>query len=203
MRSIFCACVCSLFIASASHSSIIVTVGDVQLQPNEANQAVPILVSSPDNTPAVAAFNLVAQLGDGVGGSAEPKFSGAEDTLDGVDFLTGTIWPASSTTSGTGPVMDFPYFATASVAIEGGGTTVADGILVTLFVDTTGFDSGTYDLLVSASQGNDSAFVLPGGSEFSPEIRNGSITIVPEPTACGLFMVFVVVGLARGSKRIR
>ncbi len=57
---------CSAFVvvslaASLASASIIITVGDTLLQPNQANQPVPILVSS-DGTPEVAAFNLVAQL---------------------------------------------------------------------------------------------------------------------------------------------
>ena len=53
-----------VLLGTTLQASIIVTVGDNQLEPNQAGQRVPILVSS-DGTPEVAAFNLVAQLGDG------------------------------------------------------------------------------------------------------------------------------------------
>ena len=52
------------------------------------------------------------------------------------------------------------------MAIDNGGTVIADGKLVTLLIDTTGFDAGTFDLRLSGSDGPDSNFVLPNGVEF-------------------------------------
>ncbi len=172
---------------STAQADIILTLGDVRLQPNSALQqvAIPLTVTS-NNLLAdqVTGFNLRAQIGDGIGGDAEPVFS--------MIVFSDTIWDFYPTTVLGGPVDGFEQFAQASVVFNTSGHRVAaHGTVAYLFVDTTGFDQGTFEVSLFATQiGADSEFIGLG-DEVSTTIRSGSITVVPEPSG----LVFGLIGL--------
>lgn len=161
-------------------AAIVITVGDhiINAAPD---QEIEIFVSStdPSNDPVVTGLNLFAQIGDGQGGSVEPTFTA-------VDY-NGTIWDAFSNTVTGGPVDGAEMFVQSSVVFNGAGDTIqANGLLVKLTVDGSGFNPGdSFALLLGATQPNiDSNFILEGGSTTVPQIVNGNLAIaVPEPSA--------------------
>ena len=143
-------------------------VGDHWLQPNTADQVIEISVTGED---LVTGLNVRAQIGDGTGPEVEPVFSG-------VDF-GGGIWDAYSNTVTGGPVIGAEQFLQASVVFNvSGDEVVANGLVVKLLVDTTGFDAsdGPFVLLLANTQiGADTVFVLPGGGERVPDTANGTV----------------------------
>ncbi len=177
---------------STARADIILTLGDVRLQPNSALQLAIPLIATSNNLIAdqVTGFNLRAQIGDGIGGNAEPVFSSI--------VFSDTIWDAHPTTVIGGPIEGFEQFAQASVLFN---TTchrvAAHGTIAYLFVDTRGFDQGTFRVSLFATQiGQDSEFIGLGGEVISSAITNGSITVVPEPSGL-LFSFFALVGVLR------
>lgn len=149
-------------------------VDDYTLLPNRRNQEVTIWVVG---LTEVTGLNLRAQLGDGTGLLAEPVFSGVE--------FGGGIWDAYPHTVVGGPVNGLEQFLQTSVAFNEIGRNVpANGVIVRLLVDTTGFDEGQFDLRLAGTQiGADTVFVLAGGVELPVSIRNGSITIAAAEVA--------------------
>jgi hypothetical protein len=106
----------------------------------------------------------------------------------------GGMWDTYSNTVVGGPIGGSAQLAQAYVAFDTTVSVPADGLLVTLTVDTTGFfDGDSFALLFKDSEiGADSDFVVSGGGVLDPDITNGTINIVPEPTSmvmlggCGL-----------------
>jgi hypothetical protein len=146
-----------------------IVVGTHQILANEAEQRIPIYVTGLDR---VTGFNLNAQLGDGSGGQAEPKFHS-------VDFAGG-IWDAAGWSMTGGPVPGATQYAQASVVLTQPDVEVqADGLLCTLVVNTTGFAAGTaFPLKLALTDiGVDAHFLLSHGNTRAAEITNGSIEL--------------------------
>ena len=166
-----------------------ITVGDHLLQPNQANQSISILISGGDQ---VKGLNFYLQVGDGgpelanydlPAGTPGPK-------ITSVDLKTGTIY--QSVTDVASVLESIPQVATLSFPISTPGVSVtADGLLATVVLDTTGFFSGTFPLLMNGVL-NFPEIDGPYTSDFEgivPTIVNGSITIVPEPTGVSLLLL--------------
>ena len=149
-----------------------INVGAVEVFTNSHGQAVPITVTGGN---AVTGFNLRAQLGDGLGPGAEPVFQS-------IDYA-GSIWNVSGQGYAEmgGPVAGAPQFAQASVAFVTTFSVPASGLVATLLIDTTGFyGTASFPLKLSGTQiGQNSDFILVGGTSLPAAITNGSIHVVP------------------------
>jgi hypothetical protein len=141
-----------------------------ELLPNATGQRVEIYAS---DSASITGLNLRVQLGDGTGAQSEPVF-------EGIDF-TGSVFETFPTTVSGGPVNGAEQFLQASIVFDSAGNSVsASGLLATLIVDTTGFDSGSFELKFSATEiGADTALILPGGSEQSANLVNGYVRVLP------------------------
>lgn len=160
-----------LVVSNLAGAEPLIDVGVHVLLPDTPGQRVTLWVSSSDG---VAGFNLRAQIGDGLGPKGDPVF-------ESVDFSRG-IWSAYPSTTMGGPLPGAEQYAQASVAINAASTeTVANGVLVTLVIDTTGFlGAGDFALSLSGTDiGADSDFVLTGGQSLAPTVLNGTIRIAP------------------------
>ncbi len=161
-----------LALAGPAGASIIINVGAHNLIQNSPGQVVQIFVTGGDQ---VTAFNLRAVIGDGMGDSPEPKFQS-------INF-NGGIWDVAENTVIGGPIGGFEQDAQAYVAFNTSVSVPANGLLVTLTIDTTGFFSGSsFPLLLKSTEiGSDSDFVVIGGATLAADITNGMFNIVPEP----------------------
>ncbi len=175
-----------------------IDVGSHFLQPNTPNQSIMISIAPEAGDPTTRGINLRAQLGDGNGLGDEPVFQGALGSFEGLD-LTGSIWDglaSGSTVSGNGvPRTGFGSLGSADLTSDNPAESVAaDGKLLTLLIDTTGFSTpDTFDLSLSDTALGNTSLVAADGSEFTPlQITNGSITIVPEPSG-------ILLGVLAGS----
>lgn len=159
----------SLCVMADASASPVISVQTHCLAPEMSAQAIAITVQGAD---MVTGFNLLAQIGDGMGANPEPVF-------DAVDF-TGGMWDVhANTIMGQGVIDGYEQYAQASVIFsEVGAEVVASGVAVILLVDTTGFSGGSFDLMLSATDiGKDSDFVVSGGGSLAPSITNGTIII--------------------------
>lgn len=167
-----------------------IDVGTIIVEPNKPNQTVQVWVTGGD---AVSAFNLRAQIGNGV--HASPVFQSAS--------FAGGIWDAyANTVTGEVPA-GFEQYAQYSVAFNTANQTVpANGLLATLTIDTTGFTTDAYySLKLSGADliGADSNFAASGGTDLAANITNGTIhVVVPEP---GPLSLLAIAAVALGWRR--
>lgn len=152
-----------------------IVVGDHNLQPDTAGQEIKVFVTGGQ---AIDTLNLNVQIEDGLDGP----------TIQDVDAIEGTIFDANNDGGQFDTLADPRLFA-ATVLTEFGTAVPADGLLATIFIDTTGLDSGTFDLKLADTFNGDTDFGVDSG--FAPiiaEVTNGRITIVPEPATALLAM---------------
>jgi hypothetical protein len=169
----------------------IITVGHHTLAPNTPNQVIPIMVEGGD---PVQGVNLIVQIGDG--GASLGGVAGSAPRIQDVSFAGGAIFAANN----NGRALDEPatdqlwqiHTATAD------GTVAADGVLAFITIDTTGFTSGTYPLLLADIGGD--ANVDSDFAGIPATISNGSVTVtVPEPVLLGAAPV-LALGFVRHRK---
>jgi hypothetical protein len=164
-----------LIIASGAGATPVIDVGTHALPGDTPDQQIALLVSGGD---LVAGLNLLLQIGDG--GSALGGVDGSAPRIQDISITVGTLFADNN----TGRVFDDP--ATNQLweihTTTSSGTVSASGIVALLTLDTTGFMSGTYPLLLSNIGGDPNADTDFAGIPIT--ILNGSIT-VPEP-ACML-----------------
>jgi hypothetical protein len=124
-----------------------IAVGTHVVQPNTPGQTIPIYVSG--GWP-VQGLNFNIQVADG-GPSAGGMLSAP--VITDVDILTATIFAATNTglrtdanyPGGADPVPQHEYRGTTTAA----GTVSAEGLLATVTIDTTGFERGSWSLVMS------------------------------------------------------
>lgn len=169
-------------------------IGTYQLWPDTSDQAIKIFVSGGQS---VQGLNLNLQVADG-----GPEAGGSIDgpTIQSVDIFTGTIFDANNTGLGSGNGVLAPQVAFYSTTTQS-GTVSAEGLLATVWIDTTGFFDGSFDLVLSDTVNNPTNF----GStdpDLTPTIVDGQITIVPEP-ATMLSLGLGGLALAMGRRHVR
>lgn len=181
-------------LAATDAGAAVINVGSNTVPQNATSAQVNISVTGGD---AVTGFNLAAVLGNGTAAGAEPTFTS-------VSFAGGTIWDAAANTVTGGPVAGAPQDAQASVVFNSAGTsTAANGLLVKLFINTTGFAPGsTFPLRLGSNEIGNSTFIPSGtGGTVTPTIVNGTITVVPEPAVAGVAGLASLGLLARRHRR--
>jgi hypothetical protein len=170
-----------LALAQCASAAITIDVGTRTLLSNTPGQTVQIFVHTTDGN-RVGGCNLNAQV-DGAG----PPYGGiAGPTITNVDLQTGTIFAGNN--AGQVDLGSVPMLALYSI-VTNSGTVLADGLLVTLTIDTTGYTFGDWTLQL----GN----TLNGTTDFAPisaTITDGRI--LPEPATLAL-LVLGAVGLLR------
>jgi hypothetical protein len=155
----------------ATASAAAINAGMHVLAPNMAGQQVQIHVTGGE---AVSGIDFFVQVGDGgatVGGTdTGPK-------ITSVDLVTGTIFGANNTGVFTDPA---PLLWGATTTTSS-GTVLANGLLATLTVDTSGFTSGQFNLILNPPSTGPTAFADAG---VTTSLTNGWLNIVaPLPLA--------------------
>ncbi|MFV2068554.1 MAG: PEP-CTERM sorting domain-containing protein [Pirellulales bacterium] len=159
---------------TASTRAATITVGDHFLEPNMAGQRITISVAGGD---VISGLNLFAQVGDGGPELAllpNPLPPGTDGpAIATVDFFNGTVFaglPDQPTDLGS-----IPQVAIWSMALTGPMREVsADGTLVRLTIDTTGFLAGSWDLLL--------ANVLPDLGPFDTNFAGAEADVIDSGT---------------------
>ncbi len=166
LRNLSTGCLAGLALAAAARAVPTIDVGTRIVMENSTGQTLRLSVSGGD---LVTAFNLRAQLGDGLGGGPEPIFQ----TIN----FAGGIWDAYPRSVTGGSVSGAEQFAQASVAFSSSVSVPAAGLLVTFTIDTRGFyDGDSFPLRLKETEiGADSDFVVTGGDTLIPNITNGQI----------------------------
>jgi len=184
-------------LASVSQAATSIVVGNHILQPNMPNQLIQIFVTGGDQIQGV---NLNAQIGPDPSSAITPVFQFDPNqhlVFPGANLSTllapGSIF-APPAGFGENDVTFFPALWQAGSATSS-GTVAANGLLATLYVDTTGFFSGSWALNLFDTIGGPTDWagsIFQGQPVPEPLIEDGSITIIPEPTS----VVMAMFGLA-------
>ena len=146
--------------------AVLVDVGYHLVEPDTTGQSVSLfVVSSSPNDPAVAGFDLKAQI---VTAKAGPYFQGVR--------FAGDLWSTFPHIESGGPIGD-RTLASGDVSFTQGFEARADGTLVTLTIDTTGIPAGSYEFRLVATQIGSSSFRRADGSSFSQVIKNGTLQV--------------------------
>lgn len=180
----------------------ILTFGNLELAPNTFGQTIEVFVRGGDPVQSLD-FNLLIGDGGPIANGDNPNFNFITD----LDILTGTIFAADN--NGNRPAS---RVAEDGIAIDGtatsvaGNTVVADGLLATLTLDTTGITSGTFQITTDAGM-TDLGMTSPTifgttTGNLAPVQATGTITIVnaiPEPGSLCLigFASLAIVGQRR------
>ena len=201
MRSAIMAGSTVLLLAVSPAFCAIINVGTHQLNPNESGQQIQIAVNGTENIQGVV-FNV--QVADGY-----PAVDGS--SVDGpnitdVDLIApGTVFGDVSN-NGNNDIAATPQAWTVGTS-TGSGTVPADGVLGILTIDTTGWSSGTWPLMLDGTFNGDTNFQSPTGQIY-PEITNGWIKIgsgspVPEPSMMVMTIWAIGLGLVFAWRRRR
>lgn len=177
MSKVLGAVVLVMCVTATTWASPIINVGSHDLLPNEANQIIQVYVTGSD---LVAGFNLKAQIGTSATVTDQPVFQSIS--------FTGGMWDVHPNTTMGGPESGSEQYAAASVVFNNISDSVAaNGLVVTMRVNTTGFNSGNFALsFANTDYGQDSEFLAPDGSSVAASITNGTIHITPEPATVAL-----------------
>jgi hypothetical protein len=128
-----------LWCAAAPAAAAVVHAGKHFLAPNMTGQQIAIMTTGGE---AVAGVDLFVQVGDG--GAA----AGGDDlgpTITQLDLLTGALFAGNN----TGVFLDSTPLLWGATTTTSAGHVAATGRLATLTINTTGFHSGRYDLILN------------------------------------------------------
>lgn len=174
-----------------ANATPVVSVGNV-IAPLNGTVSFQLMVSDSGNAAAqdIEGMLLTLQIGDG---------SGATPKIQSIDMLTGTIWSghASSITIPDGG--SDPQFAARSILTDTAGDfVVANGVLATVVIDTTGAAPGNYSLKLTGvnGPGSNTDFQNGLGSSVSSVLTNGVLT-VPEPASASGVCAMILCLLKR------
>jgi hypothetical protein len=194
--ALFCA---ALLLASstAAWAGVVVNVGDYAFAPGEI-RTIPLYVTS-DNEQQIMGMNFYVQIGDGgsINGGVDtaPIIAGVDVTGPGTIFALDHeepfIFPDEQLMWGAN-VVTTTHENPDDPEIPLWGTVLCDGVFAFVTIDATGATPGqAYSLKLTGvaegaiEGGFNTSFVDANGNELG-SISNGSITIVPEPSAIGL-----------------
>jgi hypothetical protein len=199
MKHIYASLIILLLTASLTQAASI-DVGNHQLLPNTPNQKIALYVTGGD---AIAAADLLIQIGDGGPERVNfPPLTAGTDApgvplpigLPNANLENPTFGPDTGIFASTpnGGQFDglggsIPQLIGLSILTDT-GTVAANGLLATLMIDTTGFTSGTWDLMLKDTLAGNTVFWSESANQVPLTIVNGSLTIVPEPTAIVLVL---------------
>ena len=195
--------------AAPVQADLILSVGDVELRPNMANQEIPVYGLFRNSTAASIAtaggLQLNVRIGDGTGApGTAPVFEGARDgdSLRGISF-EGTIWEGASVDTTPDPLPGFSQYASAGIGFVSNSNfrtfTAADQVVARLFIDTTGVESGIFAIVLDDANITPSYFLSASDDVLSDStyFQNGSfhVNAVPEPGALWALAMSSLVGI--------
>ena len=159
-------------VATGAAATPVIDVGRHVLLPDTPGQTIELFVTGGD---PVQGLNLFVQVADGY-----PTGGGVIDgpNITGVDIVADTVFAASNTGQDTDVALDQIWLVYTTTDEEVEPFVGAEGKLATVTLDTTGFPSGTWDLLLAGTLNEDSDF-----AGVAADISNGTIEIQEPPAA--------------------
>ncbi len=156
----------------------VISVGHYTLRPNTPNQRIELYVTGGHR---VSGLDLYALVGDGGPERALLDLPAGEDgpAITSVELKQNTIF--ASLPDVPTNLQSLPQIANWSIAASGNGSTVvAEGLLATLVIDTTGFFEGDWSLsLVGVLPEHPLGPFQTRFADSLAFVTNGSITVVP------------------------
>lgn len=201
-QSAILVCGLSMLFTATAHAQPIIHgpssptgLGNYNLLPNQPNQTITIFVKGGQ---LVQGLNFNIQIADG-GPVAAGSIIGPG--ISGVDILTGTIFAGNNTGNPPGNgilVSQVAFYSTTTAS----GSVVAQGLLASVTLDTTGLLSGTFDLFLSNTLNSSTNFASMDPA-LTPTIIDGSLTIVPEPVSLMLTLGTGLMLLGRRNRMMK
>jgi hypothetical protein len=172
----------ALMIMGASASAaLLIDFGDQTLLPNTPGQSVAITISNDGAPVPLGAFELFIQVADGGPEWAAGSIPGPR--IEAVNLLTGTPFESNNLGGQFGSLDNLPQRQFWGVVGSPTLPTGSDQLLATVTFDTTGFDAGTWDVFLTGSPLPTSRLLNPQSDPYAVTIMNGTLTVVPEPSA--------------------
>ena len=194
MRYILPTLVASTAIVGAAFAAIPVTIsGPTSISTSSPLATFTVSTDSNSISPAVAGFQLRAQLSDGPDGNDDPVFTSYS--------FAGGMWGNTSNFTTTGSGITNGYWIIDDVTLNVGETTVG-GQVATMDIDVTGVSPGIYSLLLSIPAAPVSSNFLD--ADLLPveiTVSGGTFeVVVPEPATLGA-IVAVLGAMAMRRRR--
>jgi hypothetical protein len=163
----------ALLLASAAQAVPTIDVGTITLLANQPGQSFDLFVNGGGQVQGV---DFKIQLGSGFG---SPGVVGPDGpNITALDLITGSIF-ASDNDGGQQNFRADPQYWFQGVVTQSLGGVPANGRLARITVDTTGFTTGSFPLLLTGTFDGATDFSdLP--TDIAANITNGTIQIVPE-----------------------
>jgi hypothetical protein len=181
-------CGLAAFCAFNAQAQLTINVGNFQLLPNTPDQTVTLNVSG---VSGAAALDFFVQVADGF--PTVPGSTSNGPNITSVDIVTGTLFASNNDGGQFGAISD-PQRWYRGVLTQPNTTVSGSGTLATLKIDTTGFTSGSWTLNVKNVFNGQTTFYDANFNPIAANITDGTISIVPEPSAYGLAMGALVIG---------
>lgn len=161
-----------------AEAASVINVGTHYLLPDTPGQRVDIYIDDPDGLSDVAGLDLNVQIGDGgrmFGGSPAP-------TIESIDPVHGTIFNDNND-GGSQDTFTFPQIVLRSVVTRDNTTVVPQGMLCSIQVDTTGFDTvgQSWSLNLSNTLAGPTVLLDQAGNVLPAEIFDGAIVLGNPP----------------------
>jgi hypothetical protein len=192
-----------LFLSATCAAGISVTVGDIVLEPNTADQVVLIMVSNGSST-AVQGLDFAISVGDGWGG---PDYDHSGPMITDVDLIgPGTAFEANNSGPPAGVALGYSWGGSVSTSL---GWVTPNGMLAAVKFDTTSVDPTSYgmmwDVKLIDALGNAAVFRDNLGNPVEATFVDGTvrINVVPEPGPIVLLASLACGALVFGALRWR
>jgi len=175
-------------------SGATIVVGTHELLPNTPGQTIPISVSGGDS---IQGLDLMVGIGEVKTAASPAPYNGP--TITGIDVITGTIFASNNTGQGGNFFSgQYAYGGTTTSS----GTVSADGLIGTITVDTTGWNSGSGPWALTLYGTTYDPPEIPYQTDLPPlssvAITNGWITLqeeVPEPASMFMMAAMMAGGV--------
>lgn len=159
-------------VSQQAQAQLTLSFGNLDLAPNTAGQTIEIFVTG--GSP-VDSLDLNVLVGDGgaIAGGSNPNFN----FIQAVDIITGTIFDGNNNgVSGARLAQDgFAFDSTTTAS----GTVAAGGLIATLTLDTTGLNSGSFNISTDSGAAIQGPTLFAGANGLvTPTQANGVINIV-------------------------